>query len=568
MIGPVYSLEILLGSRRGRQNAFRRGYAGWLIVQFSIVFAIYYTNPSAHDISRFVNAYFQIFLAQHFILLLVATPVFVAGALTDEKAAGTLQYLLTADLTSWEIVIGKLFGRITQVFLLCLVGLPVLAFVGGYGHLNWPTVFALALLTLLVLFLLGSASLWASVRSTQTREAVLRVYRWLGMLVLPVGVFLLWGVDYLLQSFLPKSPWAQLVLQVADVLNSYNPLYLLDTVWGQDDWREFGQRFELMLAGYGGLGLMFLALSVWRLRPTTIRQMEGPSRRPRKAPTRRPIHDDPIRWREQPAGHRLRRWVALALTAAASSAACAWVARLPEPVFFLIPGGVIGLGLSLVAGVRASGSVTSERERHTWDSLLLTPLDTWDLVVDKQRGTVAFLFPYLLAHGAPELGFALSHGAAAVCFVLSMLLLNWVGMHFMAATGVWCSVSARGSWRSLVASVASGYGYCLAVLSLFAFVNLWLGCTLVPILSFVVSLMGVKNITLGVTIPACLISSIGMAWFLWRSSEKKIALARAWVDANERYGRTFVRSLANALRKRYLKEEEVRMREATPVAVE
>ena len=41
MLGPVFSLELLLGSRRGKLHAFRRVYAGWLIGQFVLLFALH-----------------------------------------------------------------------------------------------------------------------------------------------------------------------------------------------------------------------------------------------------------------------------------------------------------------------------------------------------------------------------------------------------------------------------------------------------------------------------------------------------------------------------------------------
>ena len=60
------------------------------------------------------------------LLLLLATPAYTAGAIPDEKTRGTLQYLLAADLTAWEILAGKLLGRIAQVALLALAALPLI----------------------------------------------------------------------------------------------------------------------------------------------------------------------------------------------------------------------------------------------------------------------------------------------------------------------------------------------------------------------------------------------------------------------------------------------------------
>src|SRR5947209_481285 len=127
MVGPVLSQELLLGSRRGRNLTFRRIYCGWLLVQLLFFYWLYLIksnliggrlfgvpiNPDAAP--EFATSFTSMLIGQQLILLLLATPAYTAGAITDEKSRGTLQYLLAADLTSGEIILGKLFGRVAQV---------------------------------------------------------------------------------------------------------------------------------------------------------------------------------------------------------------------------------------------------------------------------------------------------------------------------------------------------------------------------------------------------------------------------------------------------------------------
>src|SRR5204863_9010318 len=123
----------------------------------------------------FARAHAETFTTQHFLLLLLATPALMAGAVTDEKARGTLQYLVTTDLRPWEILLGKLLGRSAQVGLLALTGLPVLCFYGVFGGLDLAMLLSAAAASLLLVFALGSASLLASVWCRHTRDAVLAV---------------------------------------------------------------------------------------------------------------------------------------------------------------------------------------------------------------------------------------------------------------------------------------------------------------------------------------------------------------------------------------------------------
>jgi hypothetical protein len=95
MLGPVFSLELRLAVRRGRLNALRYVYGGWWVLQFALLFLMLFrseielASPRA-GLGPFLNLSFQIFVAQHFIFLVLATPAFVAGAITDEKSQGTL----------------------------------------------------------------------------------------------------------------------------------------------------------------------------------------------------------------------------------------------------------------------------------------------------------------------------------------------------------------------------------------------------------------------------------------------------------------------------------------------
>jgi len=109
MIGPVLARKLLLGSRRSRQHLFRRIYTGWLVAQLLLFYFLYLieanligkwmfsgaVNPSATtDFAEFV--YQQADLSAIHFAPAFATPAFTAGAITDEKASGTLQYLLAA----------------------------------------------------------------------------------------------------------------------------------------------------------------------------------------------------------------------------------------------------------------------------------------------------------------------------------------------------------------------------------------------------------------------------------------------------------------------------------------
>lgn len=127
-------------------------------------------------LADFCRDYLGMIVTQNYLVLLLATPVLAAGAITDEKSRGTLQYLLVTELQPWEILVGKLIGRLYQVFLIALTPLPLICFLGVFGGLDLLMLLSLGISSLAMAFAIGSMSLLASVICRHTRDAVLGLY--------------------------------------------------------------------------------------------------------------------------------------------------------------------------------------------------------------------------------------------------------------------------------------------------------------------------------------------------------------------------------------------------------
>src|SRR5581483_680794 len=170
MVGPLFYHEMLLGSRRSRDYVFRWIYVGWLLLQAmwfafidSFLYSFFATPPNQSYTAYVCRHFAEVFIPQHFILLALITPAFVASAITEEKTRGTLQYLLVSDLAPIHIIVGKLIGRIIQVCVLALAGLPFIAIAGVFGGVEPALLFGLLLVTVYVAAGVASATFLAAV---------------------------------------------------------------------------------------------------------------------------------------------------------------------------------------------------------------------------------------------------------------------------------------------------------------------------------------------------------------------------------------------------------------------
>ncbi len=465
MLAAVFQHEMLLAARRRRDHFLRWVYAALLLTLVPALTPL--GNPGPHG-AAYVQA-FTDFLNLHLACLLLLTPALAAGAITDEKTSGTLIGLLTSNLRPAEIVLGKTAARATQAFAVALAGLPLAAFFGTLGSgAPW---FAPALLAVsaVVVVAVASVSLLASVWCRRTRDAVLVTY-----LALAAGFGLALALRWTRWAWLAADldPWRAMAL---------------------DDPPEIGRRLGRFTVAWMVPAAITALLACWRLRPAYLRQLRATGRaRPRWWQAARPrVRGNPVAWRERcvlgiaPAAwmRTLPRWPGVALVALASAAGFAWLTyrALPpgttladltlDPWLHVHPmidddaalavvrthGLTALLLLTLLVAIRASGSIAEERERATWDGLLLTPISTRQIVRGKFWGILRAGLPYLAAYAVGTVPLSWLIGLPAVFDALAVVAALFFAAAWVAAIGVYCSACLRQSWRSLLLTLAASY---------------------------------------------------------------------------------------------------------------
>src|SRR5262245_66316966 len=81
---------------------------------------------------------------------------------------------------------------------------------------------------------------------------------------------------------------------------------------------------------------------------------------------------------------------------------------------------------SLLVGIRCSGAVSGEREKQTWEALLLTPLTSRQLIRGKLWGIMGASLIYVLAYAVPALLLSLA-GSASELHAMYVALLESFG---------------------------------------------------------------------------------------------------------------------------------------------
>jgi hypothetical protein len=389
----------------------------------------------------------EFLLPLEYLLILLLAPALTAGAITEEKTAGSLQLLLAAGLTSWDILMGKLLGRLLPLLFVLLTCLPMLCLGAALADQPAAALAAMILAPFLILYAVGAVGLLVSVWSRTTNQAFLGVY--------------------LLGSALTLAIW-----WFGSPLRWLDP-FSLPPLSGGLSGQEMLGRLLGFVAGWGSILALCLTLGAWLLRPAYLAQTSAGGRRGGRGAPRRPaVGNDPLCWKERyldglAPSVTLRwvpRWFGLGLVTVVS-ALFLWVLCLPLPVpasgpspsagkytmqvLLFLHGLLTALSFGWLVGVRAAGAVTTEVQQGTWEPLLLTDLEAREVVRGKHRGILRAFYPYLAAALVPPVAFSLLIEPAALCWSLFWCVVIVSVARVVGAVGIHFSARSQSTWASL-----------------------------------------------------------------------------------------------------------------------
>jgi ABC-type Na+ efflux pump permease subunit len=412
--GPIFARELVVASRRRKSHAGRFGYGMVLLAFIALNVGAWeylhggqpYSNREMAWIARGIAI--TLVVAQVGAIL-VMVPRRLARAIAEERARRTLHDLLTTQLSSAEIILGKAAVGMLHAIESLAIGLPILLLLSSLGGID-PRLIVLAFVgSITTAFFLTGLSLLISTGAREgwpaVRLAVGGMSFWAAMPFVGFVLSVLWPLGY---------GW---IRPIVVALAASSPT---GVVMGSGNFLEdFAWMVGLQMAG----GVTGLVLAIWLVRPA-FRWMEsgegwGWKRRRQRLRwrlwPRPPCGDDPVLWKEMHTGGlRGLQWliaVGLALAPVAGLGYGTWLlgcrafGELWEFGYASSGAGtyihrdqfngfVRGMTIifSLMGPLSLAGfvaeSVPTERARQTWDSLLATPLTGREILGAKMRGAV------------------------------------------------------------------------------------------------------------------------------------------------------------------------------------
>jgi ABC-type transport system involved in multi-copper enzyme maturation permease subunit len=477
--------EVLRAGRRtGTLAVARTALGGLLLAAMWALYAASFTDTgttvdgSGTEIGKRLNRFAESFALTFFLVqatvVLLLTPVFVAGAIFEERETRSGEVLLTTQLTRREVYIGKLGARMVQVLLVVLAGMPILFLTQLWGGVSMEMILVDYVATGIAVIGAGVVTAAVSAYAETLRGAILRTY---GLLFL---------LDVL---FFPASPYFPISTAAAHwgvgavMLIIYIPMQLV-----------------IVLVGYF-IGQRWLRMAMLRQKTRLPTKPGLPPPLPGDAGRRLPpLSDDvdPLLWKELNTGTRVTvraglrafvpqtpsvddrmeemgfvRWAATSREVWPTVMRfCSLVVGLFLAVLMVadvIPthwavrnvGAVILCWLVCAVGLTAATGLSRERQKHTLIDLLMLPNPRRDLLRAKAIGSLARgLWPaialaVLLLLAVVGIGNSLMSTALLAITAAALAL-------FSAAIGIWLSarcrtaLSATSTWIGIMCALVIG----------------------------------------------------------------------------------------------------------------
>ncbi|TKJ33968.1 MAG: hypothetical protein CEE38_19175 [Planctomycetes bacterium B3_Pla] len=480
LTGPIFDKELRVSSRRRRNYVLRFAYLAFLTTFLVMIWieVMDHGGSASYRISRMDKAgkgiiayvvWFQFCATQ------IVAVIMLSNSISDEIYHRTLGLLMTTPISSFQIVMGKLFSKLLQLTLLLAISLPVLAIVRVLGGVPWDYVVSSLCITLTTILFVGSLSLFFSIFTRSAYVAIIVSCLTLGVLfaLLPLGLYALWDVtnstisetSILSAIFLP-NPYCNLFFSTIMMVEPRAAAPVPIPSWPL--------HCGIMLAA----SAVVLSVSVISVRKVALGQAAGqlgvsfrkrrsgknatqaPAGRQNFTATTRRVTGPPVLWKELRFPILGRRKVAALIAIAVTLILllvtyllCADENALDDEGTHMIYATIfLGIGI-LYTLVLPATCISSEKESRSWPILLTTILDDREILFGKFVGVLRRCFPawlFLIGH---IVLFSLVGFIHPIAIIMTAILVMWITV-FLAGTGIYFSSCFKRTTTAVIMNFA------------------------------------------------------------------------------------------------------------------
>jgi ABC-type transport system involved in multi-copper enzyme maturation permease subunit len=477
LFGPVLFYDMVRVARRGRYFGLRLLYAGMLVAALGLTYFEVDLTAAGSVLqrdARLAQQYFVFSMMVQMFAVGLLTPAYVGAAIGEDKERGTLEFMLATDLSNHEIVLGKFVARLANLILFVLIGLPILSFMQFLGGIDPELVLAGFVATLATAVGTGAFGILCSVLQRRAVGGVLAAFvGWIGYNLIGLLLYVLAASGWAVLTYRPDWPGAPSLGDVIAVANTGNLIIALlrvqSSIAGSQLYSVLWQVAWEYSLFHGLIAAVCLTLAIWRLRPAALRQAHGTPQTTRGRHVKRPrLGDMPIVWREAYLEHgRASRVFTVVLYVACITGGLVliWTApngsapqyRQSVTIWACGLAAAMAFLLILSIGVKASRSISTEREKSTWDALIATPLDSDTILREKLLACLLSRWPVFLLLVLIWIFGVIAgdmHSLEPLVLAAALLLVTTT----FAVIGLWLSLRSQSSSWAMVGIIALDLG--------------------------------------------------------------------------------------------------------------
>ena len=201
---PILRRVVENAGKKRRDMVIRCAYLGLLVAV--VLYTLWLSGENFGDLAALARESTTLFQKMSYLqlgLVALLSPIFTAGAITQERDSQTYDILLSTPLTNGQIVLGSLLSRVFFVVALLVSGIPIFAVTQIFGGVAISSIVYSFLIAASTALVTGAMAMAIATFKIGTRRTIFSFY--LFIMIYLVGVYLLDRVDFFHLTYMDAS---------------------------------------------------------------------------------------------------------------------------------------------------------------------------------------------------------------------------------------------------------------------------------------------------------------------------------------------------------------------------